>query len=150
MIADGLELLEQSATGSELTEYHLEAAIASIHARACRVEDTDWNTIVTLYDTLITIRPSPIVAHNRAIAVAQSEGPQRGIEEIRAIPDRERLANYPFYHAALGEFEMQSGNHEAARKHFRAALAVARNPMERHFLEQRIFHLQEFPDAEED
>jgi len=84
------------------------------------------------------IRPSPIVALNRAIAVAQNEGPERGLEEIRAITDRDRLASYPFYSAALGEFELCGGRHETAREHFQAALALARNPMERRFLDRRL------------
>jgi RNA polymerase sigma factor (sigma-70 family) len=138
LVAEGLKLLELSATGSELTEYHVEAAIASIHGRAPRAEDTDWKTIVSLYDTLMTIRPSPIVALNRAIAVAQNEGPERGLEEIGAITGRDRLAEYPFYSAALGELEFRRGQHETARDHFRAALALARNPMERRFLDQRV------------
>jgi len=86
----------------------------------------------------MTIRPSPVVALNRAIAVAQNEGPERGLEEIRSITDRYRLATYPFYHAALGEFELRSGKHEIARGHFRTALALARNPTEQRFLEQRV------------
>jgi predicted RNA polymerase sigma factor len=138
LVVEGLKLLELSATGSELTEYHVEAAIASVHAMGHRAEDTDWGQIVSLYDTLMLIRPSPIVALNRAIAVAQNEGPERGLEEIRTIAEGERLANYPFYHAALGEFEFRSGKHETAREHFRAALALARNSMERRFLEQRV------------
>jgi RNA polymerase sigma factor (sigma-70 family) len=137
-IVDGLKLLELSATGSELTEYHLEAAIASVHARARRSEDTDWKAIVSLYDTLIALRPSPIVALNRAIAVAQSEGPERGLEAIYSIPSRDRLASYPFYPAALGELELRRGGNEKAREHFHAAKALARNPSERRFLEQRI------------
>jgi RNA polymerase sigma factor (sigma-70 family) len=138
LVGEGMKLLELSATGSELTEYHVEAAIASIHARARRVEDTNWGAIVSLYDTLMTIRPSSIVALNRAIAVAQNDGPERGLEEIRSITDRDRLAAYPFYSAALGELEFRRGRFETARKHFRAALALARNPMERRFLDQRV------------
>ncbi len=138
LAAEGQRFLDLSATGSELTEYHVEAAIASVHAMAYRTEDTDWGKIVSLYNTLMTIRPSPVVALNRAIAVAQHEGPERGLEEIRAINNSNRLATYPFYHAALGEFEFRSGRHETARKHFRQAVALARNPMERQFLEQRV------------
>jgi RNA polymerase sigma-70 factor (ECF subfamily) len=77
------------------------------------------------------------VALNRAIAIAQQKGPERGLEEIRAIAGADRLASYPFYYAALGEFEFRSGKHAIAREHFRTALALARNPMERHFLEPR-------------
>src|SRR5262249_17991189 len=138
LIVEGMRLLELSATGSELTEYHVEAAIASIHARARSIEDTDWKTIVSLYDTLMSIRQSPVVALNRAIAIAQLLGPERGIQEIRAIAEQERLTGYPFYHAALGECELRSGKRESAHEHFEKALALARNSMERRFLQQRI------------
>lgn len=138
LVAEGLRLLDLSATGSVLTEYHVEAAIASMHARARSVQETDRGSIVSLYDTLMEIRPSPVVALNRAIAIGEHAGPQCGLEAIRTIPNPERLARYPFYFAALGKFELQSGNHEKAHEHFRAALALARNPLERHFLEQRI------------
>ena len=94
--------------------------------------------IVSLYDRLMTIAPSPVVALNRAIAIAQRDGADRGIEELHAIGDRERLGRYPFYPAALGELELRRGNRDAAREHFRAALALARNPTERRFLEKRV------------
>jgi RNA polymerase sigma factor (sigma-70 family) len=138
LVAEGQRFLDLSATGAELTQYHVEAAIAWVHATADRTEDTDWEKIVSLYNTLMTIRPSPVVALNRAIAIAQLEGPERGLEEIRTIADRDRLATYPFFHAALGEFEFHSGRYEIAREHFGAALGLARNPMERQFLEQRM------------
>ena len=137
LIDEGHRLLDHSARGPELTAYHLEAAIASVHAAARTAEETDWATIVSLYDRLMTIRPSPVVALNRAIAIAEHETAERGLEEIRAIPGSKRLARYPSYHAAMGEFEFRNGNAAQARTHFLAALAVARNPMERRFLEQR-------------
>ena len=138
LIAEGMKFLELSAAGSELTQYHLEAAIASIHACARRSDDTDWQAVVSLYDRLMAIRPSPIVALNRAIAIGQNEGPERGLEAIGAITDRHRLATYPFYSAALGEFELRRGRCQTAREHFQAALALARNPMERRFLDRRL------------
>ena len=138
LLEEGLRLLDLSATGSDLTEYHVEAAIASVHARAKRAQDTDWKAIVELYGTLMAIRPSPVVALNRAIAIAQQEGPERGIAELRAISDSDRLAKYPFYHAAFGEFELRSGNQETAREYFHTASGLARNLMERRFLEQRV------------
>jgi predicted RNA polymerase sigma factor len=138
LIDEGLALLELSAAGPELTEYHLEAAIAAAHARAPRVEDTDWAAIAGLYDGLLRLHPSPVVALNRAIALAQSEGPDRGIEAIRAIADGERLAKYPFYPATLGELELRRGQFAVARGYFRAAIKLARNPMECRFLEQRV------------
>lgn len=138
LIAEGKTLLERSAIGNTVTPYHIEAAIAAVHAQGRTVEETDWASIVMLYDTLMAIRPSPVVALNRAIAVAQSEGPERGLAAIAAIEDRERLSTYPFYAAALGELELRRGNPTQAREHFRAALALARNPMERQFLRQRL------------
>jgi RNA polymerase sigma factor (sigma-70 family) len=138
LVAEGERLLDLSATGPALTEYHVEAAIAAIHAKAPRAEDTNWTQIVTLYDRLLSIRPSPVVALNRAIAVAQRDGPDRGLEEIRAIAGLDRLADYPFYSAALGELELRTGKGESAGAHFQAALALARNPMERRFFERRL------------
>jgi predicted RNA polymerase sigma factor len=121
-----------------LTEYHVEAAIAWVDAKAISTEETDWKHIVSLYELLMTIHPSPVVALNRAIAIGQHEGPIRGIEEICAIVDRDRLANYPFYFAALGEFEFRAGRYDISQEQFRKALAVARNQMEREFLQKRI------------
>ena len=126
LIREGLRLLEISAEGGEATEYHIEAAIAAIHARTKRAEDTDWKMIVSLYGALMAIHPSPVVALNRAIAVAQSEGPERGLEEIGAIDGRERLASYPFYPAAIGERSFAwAAQYRAERL---LALALARNP----------------------
>jgi RNA polymerase sigma-70 factor (ECF subfamily) len=138
LIAEGISFLDRSATGSELSEYHLEAAIASVHATARGIDDTDWSKIVSLYDSLMTIHPSPVIALNRAIAIAQRDGPDRGIEEIEAITDRDRLKSYPFYWAALGEFELRSKRYETANGHFHSALALARNEAERHFFSQRL------------
>jgi RNA polymerase sigma-70 factor (ECF subfamily) len=138
LVLEGLKFLELSATGSELSEYHLEAAIASVHARAPSVEGTQWAEIISLYDALLRIRPSPIVALNRAIAIGQIEGADRALSEILNLPDHERLIAYPFYFAALGEFELRRGKPDAAQEQFRAALALARNPMERQLLERRI------------
>jgi RNA polymerase sigma-70 factor (ECF subfamily) len=138
LAAEGQILLDLSATGLELTEYHVEAAIASVHARALSAEDTDWERIVALYDTLLAIRPSPVVALNRAIAIAQHQGPERGLEEIHSIAGLDRLAGYPFYPATLGELELRSGRPEIACKHFHIAHTLARNAMERRFVERRI------------
>ena len=137
LIAKGERLLDHSATGTTITEFHIEAAIASLHARARSREDTSWPMIVSLYDTLMTIRPSPVVALNRAIAVAQCEGAERGLAEIAAIAEIDRLADYPFYFAALGELEHRCGRAEVARQHFLGAVARARNPMERQFFDRR-------------
>lgn len=138
LIAEGLKRLDESAAGDQLSVYHVEAAIAAIHAAAPRAEETPWGQIVALYDVLMKLGPSPVVALNRAIAIAQHDGPARGLEAIDAIAGAERLATYPFYPAAIAELEVRSGRGEAALHHFRAAHLLARNDGERRFLEQRI------------
>jgi RNA polymerase sigma factor (sigma-70 family) len=137
-IARGLELLERSAAGAQITPYHVEAAIAAVHAGSPGVDSTDWKTIVSLYDTLIVLNPSPIVALNRAIAVAQCEGAERGIQELRAVENSERLSRYPFYEAAFGELELRCGRSLSAHAHFQKAAALARNAMERQFFDGRV------------
>ena len=137
-LSEGMRLLELSASGAELTEFHIEAAMASVHAMARRAEDTDWDAITSLYDSLIAINPSPIVALNRAIAIAQRDGPDRGLVAMAAIANDERLAGYPFCSAALGELELRRGDRERARSHFQTSLGKARNATERRFLEQRL------------
>ena len=138
LVEEGLALLDRSASGQAVTSYHVEAAIAAVHVAARRVEDTDWKAIVQLYDRLMDLAPSPVVALSRAIAVAQRDGPERGLDALRAIADSQRLRRYPFYPAAMGELERRRGNLEAARRHFAAAVALARNPVERRFLERRL------------
>ncbi len=138
LLLEGQRLLEASATGEELTAYHVEAAIASLHAAAADAASTPWVAIVSLYDVLMRVRPSPVVALNRALAIAMCHGPARGLEELRAIENRDRLSAYPFYSAALGELELRAGQTTAAYERFREALALARNPTERRFLERRL------------
>ena len=138
LVQQGLELLDRSASGDVISAFHVEAAIAAVHATAQSIDETDWNTIVGLYDRLMTIAPSPIVALNRAIAIGQRDGPDAGIDALRAIGDLERLRSYPFYPAALGELERRRGNLGAASGHFATAAALARNDAERRFLEKRI------------
>jgi predicted RNA polymerase sigma factor len=143
LVADGLTLLDRSATGAELTPYHLEAAIASLHTCVSCAEDTDWDAIVSLYDILMAGWPSPIVALNRAIAIGQRDGAERGLDQISAIDGRERLSAYPFYPAALGELELRSGRYTLAHEHFETARSTARNPVERRFFAQRVAACEE-------
>jgi RNA polymerase sigma-70 factor (ECF subfamily) len=138
LIAQGLELLGRSAAGTELSVYHLEAAIAARHVAAGRAAETRWDEIVELYDVLLRMHPSPVIALNRAMAIAEHQGPEAGLAAVRAIEDTHRLAHYPFYEAALGELALRAGNPSVAAEHFRAACRVARNDPERHFLAQRV------------
>lgn len=143
LISEGLRLLELSAQGAELTEYHVEAGIAAVHATAPTMLATNWEEIVSLYDLLMTIRPTPIVALNRAIAVGQRDGADSGLRELRTITDADRLSKYPFYHAAFAEFELQNGFAETAIEYFETALKLARNPMERQFFENRMLGISQ-------
>ncbi len=138
LIAQGLAFLESSAAGANISEYHVEAAIAAVHARAPTVEATSWDEIVTLYRLLMQIRPSPVVALNQAIAICQSAGASAGLAALQAIEHADRLAAYPFYSAAFGELELRLGHRESARGHFRTALGLARNPEEQRFFSRRL------------
>jgi RNA polymerase sigma-70 factor (ECF subfamily) len=138
LIDEGLALLDRSATGDELTSFHLEAAIAAEHLRAASIADTSWETIVTLYDRLMTLESSPVVELNRAIAIGERDGAEAGLAALSAITNRERLAEYPFYHAAMAELELKRGRGNDARAHYAAAIKLSRNPMERRFLERRV------------
>lgn len=138
LVPEGMRLLGQSASGDHLTEYHVEAGIAAQHASAGSARETKWGEIVRLYDVLMKIRPSPVVALNRAIAIAESEGPDRGLAAVIAIEGVERLAIYPFYPAAVAELELRLGRPLVAKKYFALATDLARNGGERRFLERRL------------
>jgi RNA polymerase sigma-70 factor (ECF subfamily) len=138
LLTRGLSCFDASASGNELSAYHVEAAIAVAHVSAPSFAATDWAAVVELYDRLMTVAPSPVVALNRAIALGHRDGAARALGELRAITGVERLAAYPFYSAALGEFELRLGHLDAARQHFGAAIGLSRNDAERHFLEKRL------------
>lgn len=142
LIAEGLALFERSAAGAVVSQYHIEAAIAAAHLSARTPTETNWRAIVSLYDRLMTVAPSPVVALNRAIAVAELHGAERGLNELVSIAGRERLARYPFYEAALGELQLRARNADQAATHFETALGVARNDAERRFLEKRLRECQ--------
>ena len=137
LIATGRRLLEHASTGDAFSAFHVEAAIAAVHADAPDVASTNWDAIVWLYDRLLQRAPSPVVSLNRAIAIAERDGPARGFEELDAIPHRERLAQYPFYHAAMGEFAWRMHDYRRAHECFVIAGHLARNPAERGYLERR-------------
>ena len=138
MIARGMSHLARSATGETLSEYHLQAGIAACHCAARDYASTDWPQILVLYDHLVQLDASPVVALNRAIAVAKAHGPAAGISAIAAIPDRSRLESYHLLYATLGEFESRLGNHAQAVIHFRQALRLAETKSEQEFLSRRL------------
>jgi len=138
LIDRGLALFDRSAAGDALTSFHIEAAIAAEHVQAASIVDTNWATIVALYDRLIALGPSPVVELNRAIAIGERDGPAAGLAALNSIEDRARFDDYPFYHAAVAELQLKQGHGDDARAHFAAAIKLSRNPMERRFLERRV------------
>jgi len=138
LIEEGLRRLDLSARGEVLTAWHVEAAIAARHAAAGTFEATDWTSIRELYDVLLQLRPTPVVALNRAIAVGMAEGPEAGLKALADIDDRERLVRYPFFPAAMAEFELRAGRTERAAELLRAALMLARNHAEEDVLKRKL------------
>ncbi|MGE3275163.1 MAG: RNA polymerase sigma factor [Vicinamibacterales bacterium] len=138
LIAEGLGALDHSATGGEVSAWHLEAGIAACHAAASSWAATDWPQIVALYDELAVLTASPVVLVNRAIARSQVDGPLAGIAAIEAIGDHPALARYHLRAAALGELWRQAGDQARAARWFREALALAGSAPERRFLAGRL------------
>jgi RNA polymerase sigma-70 factor (ECF subfamily) len=121
----------------------LQAAIASLHAQAPSVEETDWAQIVTLYDALLERWRSPVVALNRAIAVSLADGPEAALPEIEALARDERLAGYRYVPAARADMLRRLGRTADAAAAYREALALTANRAEREFLEARLAALDE-------
>jgi RNA polymerase sigma factor (sigma-70 family) len=138
LVGRGFRFLEKASIGDELSEYHLEAGIASLHCAAPSYAETDWTKILELYDSLYRLKPSPIIALNRAVALGKARGPEMGLVELMNIPDSERLKAYPFYSAALGEFHLLAGRPAEAAKHFEKALKLSRSPSETNFFERKL------------
>ena len=138
MIARGTFHLSQSAAGEEVSTYHLQAGIAACHCAATNYQSTDWRKILSLYDQLLELDSSPIVALNRTVAVANVHGPQAGIEAVEAIENGEQLRSYYLLYAVLGEFEKQLNHFQAAIDNFRKALELTELTSEQSFLSERL------------
>jgi len=137
----GIQHLAQAATGEDLSEYHLQAGIAAYHCTATDYASTNWPAILAQYDRWMEMTDSPIVALNRAVALAKVRGPKEGLEAVEAIANRKQLESYYLTYAVLGEFESQLGRFEEATAHLRKALQLTELKSERSFLSKR---LQEF------
>jgi len=138
MIARGMFHFVQSAAGEEISEYHLEAGIAACHCAARDYASTDWRQILGLYDRLIEFDDSPVVALNRAVALAEVHGPQAGIEAVAASRNLSSLESYYLLYAVLGEFESRLHHVHAAAAHFRKSLQLAEIKSEQVFLSKRL------------
>jgi len=142
-IAEGAALVDRSLATRRIGPYTLQAAIASVHARARTAAATDWAQIASLYDVLLRVDPSPVVALNRAAAVAMRDGPAAGLALIDEILARGDLADYHLAHAARAELCRRLGRTAEARASYERALALTRLEPERRFLERRLAALGE-------
>jgi RNA polymerase sigma-70 factor (ECF subfamily) len=138
LIQEGNRWLDRAAVPNATSTWHLEAAIAATHCAAQSFAQTDWPTILNLYDALYQARKDPIVGLNRAIVVGQVRGAKAALGELERLPEKERLQAYPFYFAALAEFAQRSGDATKARTHLRQALYLARNEAERAHFKARL------------
>jgi RNA polymerase sigma factor (sigma-70 family) len=138
LIERGLVHLSASAEGSDLSEYHLQAGIAACHCLAADYASTDWARILRHYDELNRLKPSPVVALNRAVAVAHLHGPQAGLDAIDEIPLRDRLESHYLLHAVVGELRWQLKDHRGAAESFRRALALAQVGPEQLYLTRML------------
>jgi len=138
MIARGMRHLDASASGDELTTYHIEAAIAACHAVAPSFEETDWPRIVSLYDSMLEINPSPVAELNRAVAIAMVDGPPAGIRAVEAISGRDALRDYPLLYSTLGELWLRCGDRSRAAENFSRALELPSTLPEKRFLLRKL------------
>lgn len=141
-IAEGRALVSQALSTQPIGVYTIQAAIAAVHSEATNAAATDWPQIVALYDLLLRAMPSPVVALNRAVAVAMRDGPQAGLDEIDAIMVKGDLATYHLAHAARADLYRRLGRAQEARAAYEQALALSRQEPERRFLERRIRELE--------
>jgi RNA polymerase sigma-70 factor (ECF subfamily) len=136
MIDEGLALIDTAVEARRPGPYQVQAAIAALHARAPRPEDTDWPQIATLYRGLAAMWPSPVIQLNRAVAVAMADGPDAGLALMEPLADE--LDRYHLYHAAKADLLRRSGRTSEAKTAYRRALALVTNPVERKYLMRRV------------
>ena len=136
-IVEATSLVDEALRG-EVGPRTIEAAIAAVHCRANRSEDTDWPQIVRLYDLLQQLIPSPVVSLNRAVAVAMADGPQHGLKIITALEGSGALTDYHLLYAAKADLSRRLGSFHEAALSYKRALELATNESERRFFGKAI------------
>jgi RNA polymerase sigma-70 factor (ECF subfamily) len=136
MIAEGLALVDKAVRHRRPGPYQVQAAIAALHARAARSQDTDWGEIDLLYGALERLQPSPVVTLNRAVAVARARGPAEALAMIE--PLAAKLSGYFYFHGARGAFLLELGRRDEARVAFDRAIALAHSPAEAAHIRQQL------------
>jgi RNA polymerase sigma-70 factor (ECF subfamily) len=137
-IAEGLGALDSALAMRHRGPYQVQAAIAALHARAARAQDTDWPQIAALYRGLLSDWPGAVVELNAAVALAMAEGAEQGLHWIDDLSARGELANYYLLPAARADLLRRLGRLDEARLAYAEALTLVRNPAERHYLERRV------------
>jgi len=137
-IREGIALVETVLRSERPGFYAIQAAIVAVHAQAQRAEETDWSQIVQLYDLLLRLHPSPVIELNRAVAIAMTEGPDRGLCLIDELAARDELTNYHLFPAARADLLRRLGRWAEAAQAYRQALSFVVNEPERRFLERQL------------
>lgn len=140
-IAEALLLVAESMLGAP-GPYALQAAIAAEHCKALRAEDTNWRRILQLYDLLGSVRPSPVISLNRAVAVAMVNGPRAGLDVLDGLAARSELDDFHLFHAARADLLRRMGSAAEAAESYNRALALVSNDTERRYLERRLREVQ--------
>ena len=138
LIREGLSLVRRALSAQEVGVFTVQAAIASVHAEAKTSAATDWASIVGWYDVLLRADPSPVVALNRAAAVAMRDGPERGLALIEDLLEKGELSSYHLAHSARAELCRRLGRTSEARAAYGSALSLVKQEPERRFLERRL------------
>jgi RNA polymerase sigma factor (sigma-70 family) len=142
LIAEGTALLDRTMSSGKPGEYRLQAAIAALHDRAFRAEDTDWPQILCLYDLLERLTASPVVTLNKAVALAMAEGPAAGLGLLATLDGEGRLAGHHRLHAVRAHLLDMAGDVEAALAEYREAAALTTSLPERRYLLDRAARLR--------
>jgi RNA polymerase sigma-70 factor (ECF subfamily) len=137
-IEEGAALVERALRMRRAGPYQLQAAIASLHCQAARPEDTDWPQIAALYDELMRLQPTPVVALNRAVAIAMAHSPDDGLRLLDDDDLATALDGYHLYPATRADLHRRAGRADAAADSYRRALALTPNQVERLYLERRL------------
>jgi RNA polymerase sigma-70 factor (ECF subfamily) len=137
----GFHLVETALRLQHVGPYQLQAAIAALHAHANTFDQTDWTEIAALYARLADLSPSPVVTLNHAVAVAMSEGPERGLVLIDTLESSGELSDYYLLHAARADLLRRLGRKPEAADAYTRALRLARNPIEQSYLRRRLVEL---------
>jgi RNA polymerase sigma-70 factor (ECF subfamily) len=133
LIAEGQQIVRECLRRNQPGPYQLQAAIAAVHSDAPTAADTDWHQVIALYNHLYALAPTPVVAMNRAIAVAEVDGPEPGLEALDSLP----LENYYLFHATRADLLERLGRYEESEVAYERAITLTANPAEQRLLRGR-------------